>query len=114
MSDSKKIAASKRKFKPRAPVTVVPRMISQLNCEGVVGLNPSRFLEVIARLRVPVVHVGQLRLVALDVLVEALERTGESAQPDIAHESRGSEADQPASADAVLAMFGRRRVGGVK
>ncbi|HSY24213.1 MAG TPA: hypothetical protein VK841_18930 [Polyangiaceae bacterium] len=100
---------AKRPLRARAPVVVAPAMVSQLNSEPTIGIDPRRFLDHLVPLcKGDVTKLGKLRLVPLDVAVEALRRLAETGEGDDAESGEPTER-QPETADAVLAALGMER-----
>lgn len=92
---------------PRSPQLVAPVLVTQLNCEAVIGVNERRYLESVLPLcEGHVIEIGKLRAVPVDVLLEKL-----SARVALVAERPSVErtAPQPTSADDVLADLGLRR-----
>jgi len=94
----------KRSVKPRAPVAIAPAMVSQLNCEPLLAVDPRRYLDLVLPLcKGHVIPVGKLRLVPLDVAVDALRGLtvyGDDEAPP------ADDPRQPETAEAVLAALG--------
>jgi hypothetical protein len=100
-----------RTLRPRAAVAVRPEFVSQLTSLSMLGIQPRLFLErVVPLCGGAVVRLGKLRLVALDTVVDALQKLALSsdagAPADVVSED---DDDEITSADAFLARLGRRR-----
>jgi hypothetical protein len=102
----------KRSLKPRATIEPRPLFVSQLTSLSMLGVQPRLFLErVIPLCGGSVVRLGKLRLVALDVVVDALQKlalSNDAVVPDDDVVDEDND-DEFASADAFLAKLGRRR-----
>jgi hypothetical protein len=82
-------------------------MISQLNVEPLFGINDRRFLDdVVPRCRPHVIELGRLRLVPVDVMVEALRGIAPAEGPRTNDEVTMVDDDQPTTAAGVLERLG--------
>lgn len=103
----------RRKLRPRAPVAIAAAMVSQLNCEALLGMDSRRYLDLLLPIcKGAVVRLGKLRLIPLDVAVARLRALSTVAPVDAPVAGDGDDQDQdpqPESADAFLASIGRRR-----
>lgn len=99
---------STRKLRVRASVATAPVSVSQLTVEALVGIDPRRYLELLAdHPDVPRACVGKLRVVALDDLRGLLARLSTTSSGE--REEHAPRADEPTTADDVLSRLGLRR-----
>lgn len=98
----------KRPLRQRPRVVVASVLVTQLNCEAVIGVNARRYLEIVVPLcNGHVVSLGKLRAIPVDVVLEklrsrAIDDTGKTEPTFDDHE----QFDTP---DAVLARIGMRK-----
>jgi hypothetical protein len=94
-----------RPIRPRAPIVAAAQFVSQLTCLVLLGVDPRRFLDLVVPVcRPDVVRVGRLRLVPLEVAVQAIRSMtteDEGAEPDD-HDDDG----QPETVAGVLGAIG--------
>jgi hypothetical protein len=84
--------------------------VSQRNVEPLTGIDPRRYLELLAaHPTIPRACVGKPRVVAVDDL-RALLTDLAATEADDEPEPRADD-DQPESADAILELVGVRRAG---
>jgi hypothetical protein len=96
-----------RVLKKRAPVAIAPVMISQLNSEPGIGVDHRRFLDQVVPLCRPhVMAVGRLRIVPLEVALDALQQMVLSGDSDPPADDHADVPAQPETEDAVLAELG--------
>lgn len=99
----------KRALKPRATVAAYAAFVSQLTSLLLLGVDPRRYLDLVVPLcRGHVTELGKLRLIPLDVAVEAL-RSLANAEPAAPVADTDDEAP---TRDAILARIGRCAAGG--
>jgi hypothetical protein len=98
-----------RKLRSRPPPSITPVYVSQLTVEALVGINPRRYLDLLAaHPNVTRAEVGKLRVVALEDLRALLARLSDTST---AEKPSSDVDDEPAaSTDDVLAQLGVRRV----
>ncbi len=95
-----------RALKPRAAVALAASFVSQLTCLVLLGIDPRRYLDVLVPRCRGVVHVGRLRLVPLDVAVEALRGLAADVDTEGADNANAASERQPESAAEVLGALG--------
>ena len=95
-----------RNLKPRESVAVNVASVSQLTSEAVVGVPGRRYLEIIIPKCRHVACVGNLRVVQLDEVLRVLRELGDDEADETADVV--PVVRQPESADAVLALLGKR------
>ncbi len=90
------------------PLSIVPLLVTQLNCEAVIGVNGRRYLEsIVPRFAGHVIAIGKLRAIPADVLLERLRGLpSPSAEEPI---ETADDDKQPETADGVLRAIGLRR-----
>ena len=94
---------NKRTGKPVAAITVVPVGVSKLNCEAVCGLTERQLYELGRAHKLPRLP-GKVPVYRADALLALFA----SDRPMVAAEAT---TDEPTSADAILALLGRRAAG---
>lgn len=102
--------SERRRMRPRDRSLMAAVAVSQLTIEAVVGIDPRRYLELLAaHPELPRTSVGRLRIVPLDGLQDLLAHLAVSAAP--AGEDGGEDDGEPSplTADTVLARIGLRR-----
>ncbi len=102
--------AGKRNIRPREPISVAPATVTQLTCLAILGIDPRRWLEIVAKWNVRRARVGKLVVVALPTMLEALAAHAAEAADDSPTDDEDD--GQPQTADAVLAAIGCRRTRG--
>ena len=101
----------KRPLLPRPGQTITPVLVTQLNCDAVIGVDPRRYLEKVVPLCPGhVAEIGKLRAVPVAVVLEAMRtlagtRATEAGATPIAL----GDDDELDTADKVLARLGMRR-----
>ena len=110
MTMHKSSAGSKarRNLKPRDPVIVAPVLVSQLTCLSLLGIDPGRYLALVARLGLPHRRVGKLVLVDARDARRLVSSTAVAANDGTSAESEGSD-EQIESADDIARAFGLAR-----
>lgn len=98
--------STKRKLKPRPPVTAMPLMVSDLTSFELVGLTDRQFRDfLVAHPELPRTRIGHRVLVRADALLALLDRLAADSGGEVDLE----EIAQPESADEVLRRLGMRR-----
>lgn len=89
----------------REHVIVAAALVTQINCEAVLGIDARRYLErVLPLCRGHVISIGKLRAVPVAVALAKLQELPSSDEPTpLVLE------DEPTSADDVLRRIGMRR-----
>ncbi len=96
---------TKRQMKPREPIAPHALSVSQLTTLALLGIDPRRYLDLLAAHSVPHARVGKLRVALLDDVRATIRRISESSDDTPEAECER----QPETADEVLSKLGLRR-----
>jgi hypothetical protein len=86
-----------------APVTVTDRTSAL-----VLGIEPRAYRAFVVRERIPHARLGRRIVARIEDILAALDRLAGKIEPPVAP-FPDEEAEQPETADAVLALLGRKR-----
>lgn len=104
--------STRRKLKLRPPIAVQPVFASQLNCEQLLGVNSRRYLDIFLPLCAGhVIPLGKLRLVPLEVAVDALRSMAIADGSPAVDAGDSDDDDLPVTAEQVRRRMGRELVG---
>lgn len=99
---------AERRLRPRQPLALAAATVSQLTCLSLLGVDPRRYLDHLVPLcGDEIARLGRLRVVPMDVAVEALRRL--AARGEGPADDEFEDTDEPRSVDDVLAQIGRER-----